>query len=313
MSNTRLKSRRRQDQGNKWARISIAILSTIGLIDTGTITLNRWGVIGNLSCPGGIEGCDKVLNSPWGTVFESSSLNLPLSFLGFVSYFLVLILSISPFISFLKDKNKNIATFTWWSLFYLSCVIGTFSLLLIGIMIFKIKAICLFCILSAILSISIFFLTLIGGGFEDYGDIVFKGIILFLITSLVGLIWSSSVDPNKVELNNNAYNSPPLVRSESSAASIELANFLTNNGAIMYFAYWCKYCALQKELFGQEAVQKLNTVECAEDGLNSQNSLCKEKGISSYPSWEIDGKIIEGATPLEELANLIGYKGNRDF
>jgi len=56
MGSSRLKSRRRQDLGSKWARISIAILSTVGVIDTGSITLNKWGWIGNLNCPGGLVG-----------------------------------------------------------------------------------------------------------------------------------------------------------------------------------------------------------------------------------------------------------------
>ena len=67
MGSSRLKSRRRQDLGSKWTRVTIAILSTVGVIDTVSITLNKWGLIGNLKCPGGLVGCDKVLNSPWGT------------------------------------------------------------------------------------------------------------------------------------------------------------------------------------------------------------------------------------------------------
>ncbi|MED5468845.1 MAG: thioredoxin, partial [Cyanobacteriota bacterium] len=66
MGSSRLTSRRRQDQGLKWPRIAMAVLATVGLIDTGSITLNRWGWIGSLTCPGGNEGCDKVLNSAWG-------------------------------------------------------------------------------------------------------------------------------------------------------------------------------------------------------------------------------------------------------
>ena len=36
----------------------MAILATIGVIDTGSITFNRWGWLTTLSCPGGAEGCD---------------------------------------------------------------------------------------------------------------------------------------------------------------------------------------------------------------------------------------------------------------
>ena len=73
MGSSRLKSRRRQDLGSKWARVAIAILSTVGVIDTGSITLNKWGLIGNLNCLGGLEGCDKVLNSPWGNIIQTNT------------------------------------------------------------------------------------------------------------------------------------------------------------------------------------------------------------------------------------------------
>ena len=49
MGSTRLVSRRRQDQGLKWPRIAMAVLATIGLIDTGSITLKRWGLLGDLT------------------------------------------------------------------------------------------------------------------------------------------------------------------------------------------------------------------------------------------------------------------------
>ena len=38
MGSSRLKSRRRQDQGLKWPRVTIALLSTVGLIDLKILT-----------------------------------------------------------------------------------------------------------------------------------------------------------------------------------------------------------------------------------------------------------------------------------
>ena len=63
----------------------MAVLATIGMIDTGSITAKRWGWIGSLSCPGGSDGCDKVLGSAWGTL-----LGQPLSLFGFLAYGAVL-------------------------------------------------------------------------------------------------------------------------------------------------------------------------------------------------------------------------------
>ncbi|WP_353618029.1 vitamin K epoxide reductase family protein [Synechococcus sp. CCY 0621] len=76
-----LSSRRAaQEPGRPWVRLAMAVLATIGMIDTGSITANRWGWIGSLSCPGGSDGCDKVLGSAWGTL-----LGQPLSLFGFLA------------------------------------------------------------------------------------------------------------------------------------------------------------------------------------------------------------------------------------
>ena len=77
----------------------------------------------------------------------------------------------------------------------------------------------------------------------------------------------------------------------------------------MYSAYWCPHCHDQKELFGKQAIAKVNVVECAPDGHNSQAKLCATKGIQAFPSWEINGKIESGVKPLAKLAEMIGYKG----
>tara|TARA_Y100001968_G_scaffold45599_1_gene35638 strand:+ start:15234 stop:16175 length:942 start_codon:yes stop_codon:yes gene_type:complete len=313
MSSSRLKSRRRQDTGFKWARIAIAVLSTIGVIDTGSITLNRWGWIGSLSCPGGLDGCDKVLNSPWGTIFQLNEFSIPLSLLGLLSYLTILILSIIPLIPTLTENKNDISRKTWWGLFFLSCCMAIFSLLLIGIMILQINAFCFFCILSAVLSISILFLTLIGGKWNDPGELIFRGTIISLVVLLSGLIWSSSVDPSRSKISQSNQGIAPAIISKSTSSSIELAKHLTSIGAVSYSAYWCPHCHDQKELFGKEAVSKLLLIECAADGKNNQARLCQEKEIQAFPSWEINGEILSGVRSLNELADLSNYKGPKDF
>ncbi len=81
----------------------------------------------------------------------------------------------------------------------------------------------------------------------------------------------------------------------------------------MYSAYWCPHCHEQKELFGKDAAAKLNIVECAADGKNSQVALCESKKIDGFPSWEIDGKLDSGVKRLDQLADLSGFKGSRSF
>ncbi|WP_269622182.1 vitamin K epoxide reductase family protein [Prochlorococcus marinus] len=313
MGKTRLKSRRRQDQGSKLAKILIGILATIGVIDTASITLTRWGVITSLACPGNAQGCDQVLNSPWGTIFELNNFSVPLSFIGFLGYSTVLILSIIPFFPWLTREKIDFSRIAWWSLFCISTCMTAFSFLLMGIMVIQIKALCFFCILSALISSFILLLTIIGGGWEERRDLIVRGVIISLIVLLGGLIWSSSVNPNKTEVSINSQGVSPQVESKSKPASIELAKYLTEKNIILYNAYWCPHCHEQKELFGNEATKSLILIECAQDGKNNKFELCQSKFITSFPSWEINGQIITGVKSLNELANMSGYSGSRDF
>ena len=79
------------------------------------------------------------------------------------------------------------------------------------------------------------------------------------------------------------------------------AKCLSENGAKMYGAYWCKHCESQKEMFGK-SWQHINYVECAlPDG--GQNELCKNAGITAYPTWEFkDGKMAQGELSYRQLS-----------
>jgi len=106
---------------------------------------------------------------------------------------------------------------------------------------------------------------------------------------------------------------PPVVTTTSTASSIALAKHLSSTGAVKYSAYWCPHCHDQNQLFGKKAAAQLKNIECASDGKNSNPELCQEKGISGFPSWEINGTIDSGVKTLEELADLSGYSGDREF
>ncbi len=313
MGTSRLKSRRRQDQGLKWVRIVMAILATIGLIDTGSITLNKWGWIGALSCPGGAEGCDKVLNSPWGTLILGNGSVVPLSFLGLVVYLAVLLMAILPLLPGLSKNKTDLSRKTWWGLFFTSCGMAVFSLILVGLMVFKIQAFCFFCFLSAFISICLFALTIIGGGWDDPSELIFRGILISLAFLLGGLVWASSADPQKTDSIKDLKGVSPPVETQSTQREITLARHLKSAGIVMYSAYWCPHCNEQKEMFGKEAVSELVIVECAVDGQNNQRELCERKGITGYPTWEINGQLESGIQSLKELAIKSGYIDTRKF
>ena len=305
--------KRRNKKDLKWPKIIIAVLSTIGLVDTGSITLKNWGLFNSLSCPGINNGCDTVLNSPWGTLFENNQVNIPLSFAGVITYSSILLLSIFLSLNIISPKEK-LNKLIWWLIFLISCASSVFSFLLLNIMFLKIKAYCFFCILSAILSISIFIISMIGAKFESREPMIYRGFIVALTVLIGGLIWSNNVDPsNAIDVSNNAEKVSPAITTSSSPQKVKFAKFLTDNNFKMYSAYWCPHCHDQKQLFGKKAVKELTIVECAQDGKDNQYKICQEKQIEGFPSWEINDQIYTGVKDLNDLAIITGYEGDTNF
>jgi len=293
-------SRRRGDPGRRWLRVAIAVLATVGAIDTGAITLKRWGLLGALSCPGGADGCDKVLNSAWGSLFGQ-----PLSLFGFLAYGAVLLMAVLPLV-LRGELRTRLASWSWWGLLLTSTGMALFSLILIGLLITKIHAFCFFCALSASLSLALFVLSLLGGDWQDQGQMLFRVVLVGLLVGLVGLSWAATVDRPAPETVRGV---APAVIASSTPEAIALAEHLSGSGAAMYTAYWCPHCHEQKELFGKQATAKLKVIECAPDGRNSQKALCDSKKIEGFPTWEIDGKLEVGVKPLAKLAQLSGFRG----
>ena len=287
-----------------WLRVAMGVLATIGLLDTGSITLKRWGLIGSLTCPGGSSGCDQVLASAWGSLFGQ-----PLSLYGALTYGLVLLLALTPLL-LQGEARKSWGALTQPLLLLLSTAMAGFSLVLVGLMLFTIKAFCVFCVLSATLCAVLFLLSLLLNRQEERGTVIFRVVITGLLVFLLGLGWAAMADQPAA---SGGPGTPPPVQAESTPAKVDLAKHLSQIGATLYTAYWCPHCHDQKELFGQEAAAKLTIIECAPDGRNNQVALCKQKGVQGYPTWEIKGVIDSGVKPLEQLALLSDYKGSRQF
>ena len=291
----------------------MAVLATVGVIDTGSITLKFWGVLGDLTCPIGADGCNKVLTSPWGTLFQGDGFSIPLSFAGLIAYLAVLVMAVVPLLPGLSENKADLSRRTWWGLFTVSLVMAVFSLVLVGLMVVKIQAFCFFCILSALLSLCLLVLSLVGGRWEDPSQLLFRGFFLALAVLLGGLIWASVLDPARPDAVATGPGAPPPVLTKSNPATIALAEHLTASGAVMYSAYWCPHCHEQKEMFGKEAAKNLKVVECAPTGQNNEAKLCQSKGIEGFPSWEINGELDSGVKKLPDLARLSGYQGPKDF
>jgi glutaredoxin len=83
------------------------------------------------------------------------------------------------------------------------------------------------------------------------------------------------------------------------------AKCLAEKNATMYGAYWCPHCQEQKELFKGSFVY-VPYVECDAKGTNGQPELCKENNVTGYPTWIINGQMIEGRVPLQTLSQATG-------
>ena len=101
---------------------------------------------------------------------------------------------------------------------------------------------------------------------------------------------------------------PPPVQEKSTTEQLALAKHLRQTGAEFYGAYWCKYCGLQRTMFGAEASAVLPYVECAADGFQNENQKCRTKTeVEGYPTWQIGGKYYGGYQSAEDLARLSGF------
>lgn len=105
----------------------------------------------------------------------------------------------------------------------------------------------------------------------------------------------------------------PPITTTSGQSEIDLARHLKSMGAKMYGAYWCPHCHSQQELFGKEALGVINYIECDARGKNGRPDLCKAAKVPGFPTWEINNKLYPGVQRLEELAEISGYEGDRDF
>ncbi|HIK46551.1 MAG TPA: vitamin K epoxide reductase family protein [Leptolyngbyaceae cyanobacterium M65_K2018_010] len=302
---------RRRRQESRWihrySRWLLAGVAALGALETAYLTLVK--LTGGDACPA--EGCDRVLASPYATVF-----GLPLTVFGFLGYAAMVALATAP-LWVNPDQNKalrqQLESWTWPLIFALATAMVVFSGYLMTVMAFEIQAFCPFCVASAIFSLSLFLLAVFGRRWEDWGQLAFIGLIVAVVT-LTGVM--AVYAPIRAGGNVNTANGqvgPPITLA-SGPAELALAKHLKDSGAVMYGAWWCPHCHDQKEVFGAEAAALIPYVECAEDGRNAQTALCRSKAkVTGFPTWEINGEFYPGAQTLQRLGELSGYQGPMDF
>ncbi|MBE9127195.1 MULTISPECIES: vitamin K epoxide reductase family protein [unclassified Coleofasciculus] len=308
---------------HRWSRPLIGAIALLGALDTAYLTLVELGVFKEAAlCPtSGVINCQAVLTSSYAKLF-----GVPLSLFGFLAYVGIALFAFAP--QLLKSSNNKelrakVEDWSWLLIFAGATAMVVFSGYLVYLMSFKIGAFCIYCLASAVCSVALFVLTIIGRAWEDIGQLFFTGIVVGMV-ALIGTLGvyatgapvaTSQVTDGVIPLASGTPKPPNgwEITTTSSEAEIALARHLTEVGAKEYGAFWCPHCFEQKQLFGKEAFTEVDYVECDPAGKNPQPQACQGAGIQSYPSWEINGKLYLGVQTLNELADLTNYQGSRDF
>ncbi|QIZ72888.1 vitamin K epoxide reductase family protein [Oxynema aestuarii] len=285
------------------SRFLIAAIATMGAVVTAYLTVIK--LMGDsATCP--TSGCDEVLNSPYATVF-----GFPLTLFGLVAYVGMTGFAVGPFAvdpAENKELRSRLEDWTWWLILVGGTSMAIFSGYLMYLLAYKIQALCIYCLASALFSLTLFVLAWMGKDWEDIGQAIFTSLAVGMVTIVGTLGMYASIN------SPNANSSSPFnIVNSSGPAEIALAEHLSELDAKMYGGFLCPHCHEQKELFGKEATEKLEYIECDYRAPDPQVELCQQVGITGYPTWEINDKLYPGRRSLEELAKLSDYSGPRNF
>jgi uncharacterized membrane protein len=304
---------------HRWSRQLIGAIASLGALLTAYLTIVKL-TGSSVACAADAgataayaSSCDVVLSSPYAIVF-----GLPLALFGCLAYISMATFALAP-LTVNPEQNKELRSklenWTWLLLFVGATAMAIFSGYLMYVLAFKLHVVCPYCIGSALFSLSMLTLTLLGRSWEDVGQLFFIGIVVGMVTLIgtlgvyaqVGGPTANSGGPRSTIPLPTTMPQPPIgweITTTSGEAEIALARHLKKVGAKAYFAYWCPHCYEQKQLFGKQAVSELK---------NGQPQTCKDAGVKAFPSWEIKGKLTAGIKTLEELADETGYQGSRNF
>ncbi|HEY9761056.1 MAG TPA: vitamin K epoxide reductase family protein [Trichocoleus sp.] len=300
--------RRRQETSwiHRWSRYLIAGIAFLGILETSYLTIVKL-TGGTAVCP--TQGCDRVLNSPYASVF-----GLPLTLFGGLAYLTMFILAVLPLTANAEthlERRQRLEAQTWPVMFGFSLAMVICSSYLMYIMAFEIQELCPYCVTSALFTVTMLALIVLGNRWKDIGQLFFTGIIIGVITLTGVLAIYAPLKGSGGIASAQAGEVGPPITTTSGPAEIALAQHLKAIGAKMYAAWWCPHCHDQKQMFGAEAIAQVPYVECSSDGRNAQPQLCG--AVTGFPTWEIKGQMYPGVQSLQKLAELSGYTGSVDF
>ncbi len=309
---------------HRYSRLIMGAIAVIGILITAYLTYVSF-TGGQTACPidakTGGSTCDLVLQSSYGKVF-----GLPLSLFGLLAYIAMAGAALLPFVVNAeknKQQRKQLEDLTGRFLLIGGTAMAVFSGYLMYISFFKLNEACIYCLSSAVCSLSLFILAIVGREWEELSQVFFTGIVVAMITLVGTLGLYANASGPKVNADGTipipevtSQPVPPLgwpLTTTSGPSEIELAKHLTSSGAKMYGAFWCPHCFEQKQLLGSDAVKEITYIECDPSGKNPQSQACVDAKIQSFPTWEFNGKFEPGVKLPAELAEISGYQGSKEF
>ncbi|MCY7332323.1 MAG: vitamin K epoxide reductase family protein [Pseudanabaena sp. CAN_BIN31] len=281
---------------HRWSRPAIVALSLFGFSLVTYLTVTHFFGQKVALCNVEGSGCDLVLSSEYAKVF-----GIPLTIFGALGYLTLGLLAGLPLL--LKRDNPKAQSQIKELANFLMFMVASSTFVFSGYLMYLLASgsiggqpqVCLYCISSAVAMATIWTLTVFGTSWKDVGQLFFTGAIVAIVT-LTGTV--------------GVYASQGKIAAQSNSFAGRLAQHLTVTNAKMYGAYWCPHCIDQKKQFG-EAQKLVPYIECDSKGVNPQTELCQQKGITGFPTWEINGKMLSGERSLDELATASGYTGDR--
>src|SRR5262245_39331698 len=266
-------SKARLRSSPNWALLAITIA---GMALTAYLTYTSWIGGSVRGCSAG-SGCDVVLTSRWATMF-----GLPTAFWGFLAY------AGLAGIAFIKRAD------THWRYASTAALLGVaYSLYLTTVSLTVLHATCPYCLTSLGLMTAILALTT----YQRPADVTISWQRWLTARIPVAAVFVFALHLQYVVVDTLPES--PIAR--------PLADHLTAIGAKFYGASWCEHCHQQKKYFGRSA-NRLPYVECKMGGPNAPLSTpCRDNAISTFPTWIIKDRRVEGVLSLADLSELSGF------
>jgi len=253
----------------------VLIIALAGLVVSGYLTWIKWSGTAALFCTVG-SGCDIVQASRYATF-----LGVPTALWGALVYLALGVLALLGL-----EGGK------WRAAFVLASGAVGFSAYLTFLSITQLRATCVYCLVSAGLTVLLLVLLFLRRPRARVGA---RGLPLAVL--------GAGAAAAAIVLGAFVFAAGP---EGATPYQLALARHLAQSKAVFYGAYWCPHCQEQKHMFGG-AAGLLPYVECDPKGTNAQPERCERAGVRVFPTWDIGGSRREGVQSLEALAEASGF------